>query len=43
MTIKTSASAQPRIRPIPEHVYTLPVVRELPAQHPGPLDAHSLW
>ena len=39
MTIKSSVPAEHRIRPIREHVYTLPVVRELPAQAP----VQSLW
>jgi hypothetical protein len=43
MTIKSSTPAHHRIRPIHEHVYTVPVVRELPAQPPGPLDAQSPW
>jgi hypothetical protein len=43
MTIKTSAPAHRRIRPIHEHVYTLPVVRELPAQPPRLLEAQSPW
>jgi hypothetical protein len=43
MTIKTSAPAQSRTDPIREHVYTLPVVRELPALPPGPLEAQALW
>jgi len=42
MTIKTNA-ADPRTRPIREHVYTLPVVREVPAQPPDPASARSLW
>ena len=43
MTIKTTAPAQHRIRPINEHVYTLPVVRELPAQPSGLPEPPSLW
>ena len=43
MTIKTSAPAQSRTGPIREHVYTMPVVRELPAQPAGALEAQSLW
>jgi hypothetical protein len=43
MTIKTSAPAQSRTGPIREHVYTLPVVRELPALPSGPLEAQALW
>jgi len=43
MAIKTSVPAQSRTGPIPEHVYTLPVVRELPDQSPGPLEARSPW
>jgi hypothetical protein len=42
MAMKRNA-ADRRIRPIPEHVYTLPVVRELPAQPPDPLGAQTLW
>jgi hypothetical protein len=43
MTIKSSVPADPRIRPIREHVYTLPVVRELPAQPPDAAGVQSLW
>jgi hypothetical protein len=43
MTIKTSAPTPSRTGPIREHVYTLPVVRELPALPSGPLEAQSLW
>jgi hypothetical protein len=43
MSIRTTAPEHRRIRPSHEHVYTLPVVRELPAQPPGPLDGPSLW
>jgi hypothetical protein len=42
MTIKRNV-ADHRIHPIREHVYTLPVVRELPAQPPDPVGARSLW
>jgi hypothetical protein len=43
MTIIRSAPADPRIRPIREHGYTLPVVRELPAPPPDAIGAQSLW
>ena len=43
MTIKTSGPAQSRTGPIREHVYTLPVVREIPTLPPGPLEAQALW
>jgi hypothetical protein len=43
VTIKTTAPAQSRTNPIREHVYTLPVVRELPALPSGPLEAQALW
>jgi hypothetical protein len=43
MTIKSSVPADHRIRPIREHVYTLPVVRELPAQPPDAAGVQSLW
>jgi hypothetical protein len=42
MTIKRTV-ADHRTRPIREHVYTLPVVREVPAQPPDPVGARSLW
>ncbi len=43
MTIKRNVPADHRIRPIREHVYTLPVVRELPAQPPDAVGAQLLW
>ena len=43
MTIKRAVPADRRIRPIREHAYTLPVVRELPAQPPDAVGAQSLW
>jgi hypothetical protein len=43
MTLKSSTPARPRTPPIHEHFYTVPVVRELPAQPPDPLEAPSLW
>ena len=43
MTIKRSTSARRQTRPIREHFYTVPVVRELPAQPPDPLEVPSLW
>jgi hypothetical protein len=43
MTIKRNAAADHRIRPIREHIYTLPVVRELPAQPPDAAGAQLLW
>jgi hypothetical protein len=41
MTITTNAADRRRITPI--RFYTLPVVRELPAQPPDPLGARGLW
>jgi hypothetical protein len=35
--------ADHRTRPIREHVYRVPVVRELPARPPDPVSAQSLW
>ena len=43
MTIKRVVPADRRIRPISEHAYTLPVVRELPAQAPDAVGAQSVW
>ena len=43
MTIKRNAPAEHRTRPIRDHVYTFPVVRELPAQPPDRVGARSLW
>jgi hypothetical protein len=43
MTLTSSTPARRRTRPIREHFYTVPVVRELPAQPPDPLEAPSLW
>jgi hypothetical protein len=43
MTITSSPLADRRIRPITEHAYTVPVVRELPPQPPHPVGAQSLW
>jgi hypothetical protein len=43
MIITTNAADRRRITPIREHVYTLPVVRELPAHPPDPVGAHGLW
>jgi hypothetical protein len=43
MSLTTSPVAQRRIRPISEHAYTLPVVRELPAQPPDPAGVRVLW
>ena len=43
MTIKRSIATDPRTRPIREHAYTLPVVRELPPEPPDPVGAQSLW
>jgi hypothetical protein len=42
MTIKRNV-ADRTTRPIREHVYTLPVVRELPAQPPDAVGVQSLW
>jgi hypothetical protein len=43
MTIRRALPADHRIRPISDHVYTLPVVRELPPQSPDAVGAQSLW
>ena len=43
MKTKRAVSTNHRIRPIREHAYTLPVVRELPAQPPDAAGAQSLW
>jgi hypothetical protein len=43
MTIKLNAPSNRRSRPIRDHAYTLPVVRELPAQPADAIGAHSLW
>ena len=43
MTTKSITPARRRTRPALEHFYTVPVVRELPAQPPDPLEAPSLW
>jgi hypothetical protein len=42
MTIRRTAT-DPRKRPVREHAYTLPVVRELPAQPADPHGTRSLW
>jgi hypothetical protein len=41
MTIKRRADN--RTPPLREHVYTLPVVRDLPARPPDPVAWQSLW
>ena len=41
MTIKRRTAR--RIAPLREHVYTLPVVRDLPARPPDPVGWQSLW
>jgi hypothetical protein len=43
MTLKSTVPAGPRVRPITQHAYTLPVVRELPAQPPEAAGAQWLW
>ena len=43
MAIMISPAARLRTALISEHIYTLPVVRELPAQPPDPMGARSLW
>jgi hypothetical protein len=43
MTVKSSAPAQDRTALIRDHVYTLPVVRELPPQPADPAGVQSLW
>ena len=41
MTIKRRTDH--RTPPLREHVYTVPVVRDLPAPPPDPIGWHSLW
>ena len=36
MTVFTTASVRRRLEPVAPHAYTVPVVRELPAQAPEP-------
>jgi hypothetical protein len=43
MTSKRNAPVEHRVRPIREHVYTLPVVRELPAPPADQVGSQSLW
>jgi hypothetical protein len=43
MTLLTTTDAHRRTRPIREHAYTIPVVRELPPQPADPPGAQSLW
>jgi hypothetical protein len=43
MTTQTTPVAHRRIRPISQHAYTIPVVRELPPKPPDPVGAQSLW
>jgi hypothetical protein len=43
MTLNRTLPAGPRVRPIREHAYTLPVVRELPARPPDAVGAQWLW
>lgn len=43
MTVTRNVQADQRTRPIGEHVYRVPVVRELPAPPPDPVGAQSLW
>jgi hypothetical protein len=43
MASKRSVATDRRSRPIPEHAYTLPVVREIPPSAPDPVGAQSLW
>ena len=38
-----NARPRRRTRPIGEHAYTLPVVREIPPDPPDSLGAKSLW
>ena len=43
MTSKRNAVADRRSRPIREHAYTLPVVREIPPIPPDGAGTQSLW
>jgi hypothetical protein len=43
MSSKRNVVIDRRSRPIPEHAYTFPVVREIPPNPPDPLGAQSLW
>jgi hypothetical protein len=43
MTSKPTAVADRRSRPIREHAYTLPVVREIPPTPADAAGAQSLW
>jgi hypothetical protein len=43
MTSKRSVVSDRWRRPIPEHAYTFPVVREIPPNPPDPVGAQSLW
>ena len=43
MTSKRTIVTSRRTRPIREHVYVLPVVREIPAHPPDPIGVQSLW
>jgi hypothetical protein len=43
MTGKRNVVTDRRTRPIGEHAYVLPVVREIPPDPPDPVGAQSLW
>jgi hypothetical protein len=43
MTSKPSVVTDRRSRPIREHAYTLPVVREIPPNPPDAVGTQSLW
>lgn len=39
MTVIATTAARRRLHPVADHAYTVPVVRELPAQSPDPAAA----
>jgi len=43
MTSKRTVVTSRRTRPIGEHAYVLPVVREIPPDPPDPIGVQSLW
>jgi hypothetical protein len=43
MTSKRTIVTARRTVPIRQHVYTFPIVRELPPNPPDPIGAQSLW
>jgi hypothetical protein len=43
MTVTRNAQVDQRTRPVREHIYRVPVVRELPARPPDPVGAQWMW